>query len=121
MYFTLRIPCFCNFVLLGAIECNFLEPIGPRRCSGAVGQPLIFHLTDTVNPDVMLKKDKKHMILKVKKHSVNVNEEYGSFTDGILKLGKATKRHSGDYLLEEFGSDGNLLKEINVQLQITGG
>lgn len=69
----------------------------------------------------MLKKDKKHMILKVKKHSVNVNEEYGSFTDGILKLGKATKRHSGDYLLEEFGSDGNLQKKINVQLQITGG
>lgn len=121
MYFTLRLPCFCYFVLLGAIECNFLEPTGPPRCSGAVGQPLIFHLTKTADPDVMLKKDKKHMILKVKKHNVTVNEEYESFTDGILKLGKATKRHSGDYLLEEFGSDGKLLKEINMQLEITGG
>lgn len=113
---------FCYFILLGVIECNFLEHTGPGLCSGAVGQLLIFHLTVAVNPDIVLKKDNKHMILKVKNHSVTGNnEEYESFTNGILKLGKATKRHSGDYLLEEYGSNGNLLKEINVQLEITGG
>ncbi|XP_049896932.1 uncharacterized protein LOC126388083 [Epinephelus moara] len=40
------------------------------------------------------------------------------FEDGTIKLGKAMKRHTGDYVLEEFGSDGVLLKKVNVHLVI---
>ncbi|XP_036975778.1 uncharacterized protein LOC119031424 [Acanthopagrus latus] len=102
----------------GAIECNFSELTGPRRCFGEAGQPLIFHLPNPVNPDIILKKDNNHLILKLKGHSVTMHEVYESFTSGILRLGKATKRHSGDYLLEEFGSDGKLLKQLSVHLEI---
>lgn len=121
LYFTLIIACFDSFARLGAIECNFSELTGPRRCFGEAGQPLIFHLPNPVNPDIILKKDNNHLILKLKGHSVTMHEEYESFTSGILRLGKATKRHSGDYLLEEFGSDGKLLKQISVHLEIFGG
>ena len=69
----------------------------------------------------MLKKDNNRLILKLRDHSVTVHEEYESFTNRILKLWNATKRHSGDYLLEEIGSDGNLIKQINVKLEIFGG
>lgn len=116
---ALRVYVF--LVFLGAIECNFSEPTGPQRCFGEVGQPLIFHLPNPVAPDIILKKDNNRLILKLRDHSLTVHEEYESFTNGILKLGKATKRHSGDYLLDEFGSDGNLLKQINVHLEIFCG
>lgn len=37
-----------------------------------------------------------------------------------LKLGNATKQHSGHYSLEVFGSDGRLLTKTNVHLEIQG-
>ncbi|KAI4814246.1 hypothetical protein KUCAC02_003449, partial [Chaenocephalus aceratus] len=45
-------------------------------------------------------------------------KKYELFTNGTVKLGNATKRHSGDYLLEEFGSNGSLLKMLQVHLEI---
>ncbi|XP_019120091.2 uncharacterized protein LOC109139802 [Larimichthys crocea] len=105
----------------GSIECNFSEPAG-ARCFGIAGQPLLFHLTNTANPDIRLTKDDKFPILKVKNHNVTQNKEYVNhfafFTNGTFKLGNAMKKHSGDYLLTEHGSDGVLLRNVTVHLEI---
>ncbi|XP_037604176.1 uncharacterized protein LOC119475485 isoform X2 [Sebastes umbrosus] len=70
----------------------------------------------------MLTKDDKYIILKTKNQRVIQHEEYVNlfdlFTNGKIKLGHAMKKHSGDYLLEEFGSDGVLWKKVNVRLEI---
>ncbi|XP_044079393.1 uncharacterized protein LOC122888710 [Siniperca chuatsi] len=107
----------------GSTECRFSEPTGARQCFGAVGQLLMFHLPNTANTEVKLKKDNKYIILKIVKNQiVTQHEEYMNqselFTNGTFKLGNAMKRHSGDYRLEEFGSNGTLLKEVNVHLEI---
>lgn len=65
------------------------------------------------------------MILKiVKNRTVTLYEECAHesefFTNGTFKLGNAMKRHSGDYVLEEFGSDGVLVKKVTVHLEIQG-
>ncbi|XP_038563556.1 uncharacterized protein LOC119894916 [Micropterus salmoides] len=107
----------------GSIECNFSERSGAQQCFGAVGQLLIFHLPNATNTEVKLTKDDKYLILKiVKNQTVTLHEEYANqferFTNGTIKLGKAMKRHSGDYLLEEFGSNGVSLKKVKVHLEI---
>lgn len=105
---------------LGYIEYNFSEPTG-ALCFGAVGQLLIFHLPNT---DIRLKKDGDGLILKAQNHRVTLygkyRNEYELFTNGTFKLGKATKKRSGDYVLEEFGSNGTLLKKVKVHLEIQG-
>ncbi|KAG8008537.1 hypothetical protein GBF38_019737 [Nibea albiflora] len=107
----------------GSIECNFSEPTG-AQCFGTVGQPLLFHLTNTANPDIRLIKDDKIPILKVKNHKMSLNNEYVNhfelFTNGTFKLGNAMKKHSGDYLLTEYGVDGTLLRNVTVRLEIQG-
>lgn len=117
------IKYFFRFVFLGSIECNFSEPT-EARCFGTAGQPLLFHLRNTENPDIRLTKDNKFLILKVKNHNVSVNNEYVNhfelFTNGTFKLGNAMKKHSGDYLLTEYGSKGALLRNVTVHLQIQG-
>ena len=115
---------FFPFLFLGSIECNFSEP-GARLCSGVLGQQLIFHLSDTTDTKIRLIKDNADIIFKKGKNTmVTLHEEYVNpselFTNGTIKLGKATKRHSGDYLLEEFGSDGVLLKKVEVHVEIRG-
>ncbi|XP_050934491.1 uncharacterized protein LOC108893970 isoform X2 [Lates calcarifer] len=107
----------------GSFECSFSEPTGDQQCFGAVGQPLLFHLPTTADTNMKLTKDDKYMILKVDKNQiVSLNKEYvnqsENVTPGTLNLGNAMKRHSGDYMLEEFGSNGTLVKKINVHLEI---
>ncbi|XP_042355495.1 uncharacterized protein LOC121952742 [Plectropomus leopardus] len=107
----------------GSIECSFSEPAGVQQCFGAVGQLLIFHLPNTANTDITLKKDDEYIIFKrVKNKTVTLHEEYTHqpqlFTDGTIKLGHAMKRHSGEYVLEEFGSNGVLLKNVKMHLEI---
>ncbi|XP_042355730.1 uncharacterized protein LOC121952918 isoform X2 [Plectropomus leopardus] len=107
----------------GAIECSFSNPTGVQQCFGAVGQLLIFHLSNTANTDITLKKDDEYIIFKrVKNKTVTLHEDYMNqpepFTNGSIKLGYAMKRHSGDYQLEEFGFNGVLLKKVNVNLEI---
>lgn len=85
---------------------------------------MIFHLPNRPT-DIRLKKDNNCMILKiVKNRTVTLYEECAHesefFTNGTFKLGNAMKRHSGDYVLEEFGSDGVLVKKVNVHLEIQG-
>ncbi|XP_070772805.1 uncharacterized protein [Enoplosus armatus] len=107
----------------GSIEYSFSEPTGIRQRCGAVGQLLIFHLPNTANSEIKLKKDNEHLIFKIVKNKiVTLHEDYANqpelFTNGTIKLGNAMKTHSGDYLLEEFGSNGTLLKKLNVHLEI---
>nr|XP_029138548.1 uncharacterized protein LOC110004228 isoform X1 [Labrus bergylta] len=110
----------------GSIECNFTEATGTQQCYGAVGQLLIFHLPNTADTDVRLKKDKKYMILKSYKNQIeSLHEEYVNhsnqtelFTKGRLELGKATKKHSGDYMLEEYSGNGNFIRKVNVHVEI---
>ena len=110
---------------LGSIECNLSEHPEAQACVGAVGELLIFHLPNTANTSLRLKKDNEYIVLKIQKnktlykHEEFVNQ-YELFTNGIVKLGSATKRHSGDYLLEEFGSNGSLLNILKVHLEIQG-
>ncbi|XP_040006463.1 uncharacterized protein LOC120802576 isoform X2 [Xiphias gladius] len=107
----------------GPTECSFLEPTGDHQCFGAVGQPLLFHLPNTADTFIKLIKDSKYLILRaVKNQTVYLNEEYVNqselFTTGTFNLGNTMKRHSGDYLLEEYRSDGALLKKAKVHLEI---
>ncbi|KAK9536903.1 hypothetical protein VZT92_006656 [Zoarces viviparus] len=107
----------------GTIKCNFSGAAGARRCSGAVGQLLIFHLTNTAKTNIRLSKDDKYVVLGIAKNQIETsNEEYVSqsevFTNGTITLGNATKRHSGDYLLDEYDSDGVLLKQVNMHLEL---
>ncbi|KAM4544855.1 sodium-dependent phosphate transport protein 2A-like [Odontesthes bonariensis] len=104
----------------GPIECSFSESAVTQQCSGAEGQPLIFHLSNKQNVEIKLLKDGKHKIFK-KHKNVTVNPEYVNqfkFYNGTLNLGHAMKKHSGDYKMEEFGPDGKNLKTVNVHLQI---
>ncbi|XP_045896348.1 uncharacterized protein LOC123963492 isoform X1 [Micropterus dolomieu] len=107
----------------GSTECNFSGRSETQQCFGAVGQLLIFHLPNAPNTEVRLTKDDKYLILKIVKNQIETaHKEYTNlsdrFTNGTIKLGKAMKRHSGDYLLEEFGSNGASLKKVKVHLQI---
>ncbi|XP_068591130.1 uncharacterized protein [Cebidichthys violaceus] len=106
----------------GSIECNLSEAAGARQCFGAVGQLLIFHLTNKANTNIRLTKDGTYLILKIAKNQTETDEEYVTqsevFTNGTITLGNAMKRHSGDYLLEEHGSNGVLLKRVNMRLEI---
>ncbi|XP_040908207.1 uncharacterized protein LOC121191165 isoform X2 [Toxotes jaculatrix] len=107
----------------GSFECNFSEPNASPQCFGAVGQPLIFHLPDTVDKDIKLTKDNKSRILKAAKNQIqSLDEEYVykdyNFTSGTLNLRNAMKRHSGNYVLEQHGPDGALLKKVQVHLEI---
>ncbi|XP_049447252.1 uncharacterized protein LOC125897840 [Epinephelus fuscoguttatus] len=107
----------------GSVECNFSKGTGAQMCFGAVGQLLIFQLSKTSNTEMTLIKDDKYIILKIQKNQkVTLHEEYVNqsalFNDGTIKLGKAMKRHTGNYVLEEFGSEGVLLKKVNVHLII---
>ncbi|XP_054873402.1 T-cell surface antigen CD2 [Amphiprion ocellaris] len=110
----------------GSIECNFSDSTEPRQCFGAVGELLIFHLSDKANPELTLFKDGKQRILKIDKHgNVTLHEEYANqseltYEHGTLKLLNTMKIHSGDYEMEEFSSDGKLLKKVKVHLEIQG-
>lgn len=115
-------------IFLGSVECNFSISTGSLECFGTVGQLLLFHLPNTTNTEFKLIKDNKYLILrKVKNQIVTLSEEYAALQSesellrsGTLNLGNITKRHSGDYTLEEYGSSGNLLKKVNGQLEIQG-
>ncbi|KAK2828268.1 hypothetical protein Q5P01_019302 [Channa striata] len=106
-------------------ECNFSDPTGAQKCFGAAGHLFVFHLPNTPNIDMMLTKDNKYLILKVKNQKITLNENYTEaqneaefFASGTLLLGNAVKKHAGNYLLDIFGSNGNLLEKISVHLEI---
>ncbi|XP_067348075.1 T-cell surface antigen CD2-like [Channa argus] len=109
----------------GFNKCNFSELTGGQQCFGAAGQLFLFHLPNTANMEMTLKKDNKYVIFKVKNQKVTLNENYTEpqneaefFASGTLILGNAMKKHSGKYVLEIFDPNGNLLKKINVHLEI---
>ena len=86
-----------------------------------MGKQLIFHLPNT---NIRLKKGDIILIFKKLPNTPPVYgqsaKEVVSFTNGTLKLGKATKEHAGVYTLEEFSSSGTLVKKVNVLLKVQG-
>ncbi|CAI5642995.1 uncharacterized protein LOC109203890 [Oreochromis niloticus] len=105
----------------GSGECIFSE--SSATCFGATGQLLIFHLSYKRGTSIVITKDDKHRILKISNQGkVTLDKEYVNQSDSIdtviLKVGEATKKHSGHYQLEEHDHDGKLLKKINVYLKI---
>ncbi|CAI5642983.1 unnamed protein product [Oreochromis niloticus] len=107
----------------GSVECIFSESPGTHYCFGAVEQSLIFHLSHKTDTSIVVMKDNKHRVLKTDNHViVFLDHEYvnqpNSINNGTLKLGKAMKKHSGYYQLEEHDSNGKLLKKVNVSLKI---
>lgn len=126
-YIEYPIACLC---VLGSVKCNFTETSEGQQCFGAVGQLLLFHLSNPPNTEIKVTKDNKYMILRRGKDLiVTVNEEYVEshsnnqselLMNGTLILGKAMKRHSGNYTVEEFNSDGILLKKATFHLEIQG-
>ncbi|CAI5642986.1 unnamed protein product [Oreochromis niloticus] len=107
----------------GSVECIFSESPGTHYCFGAVGQSLIFHLSHKIDTSIVVMKDNKHRVLKTENHeTVFLDHEYvnqlNSINNGTLKLGKAMKKHSGYYQLEEHDSKGKLLKKANICLKI---
>ncbi|CAK6976285.1 uncharacterized protein LOC122995085 isoform X1 [Scomber scombrus] len=102
----------------GFMECNLSEPTGAHQCFGAVGQPLIFNLPNTANTEIMVTKDDKYLIFKRDKNKRVTYNESGDFTNQTFKLNNATKRHSGNYQMEEHGLNGTLLKKVKVHLEI---
>lgn len=70
-------------------------------------------------------KDNKNWVVKTDNNGAMIlNHEYvnqpNGVNNGTLKLGKAMKKHSGYYQLEEHDSNGKLLKKANVSLKIYG-
>ncbi|XP_008286208.1 uncharacterized protein LOC103361797 [Stegastes partitus] len=109
----------------GLTECNFSHSHGTRQCFGALGQPLIFHLSDKTNTLIRLTKDGKYMILKREKTgNVILDDKFVDPSElthnGKFKLLNAMKIHSGDYELEEHSSDGTLIRQVIVHLEIQG-
>ncbi|XP_047463436.1 uncharacterized protein LOC125021416 [Mugil cephalus] len=108
----------------GSIECNFLQCNGTCQCRAAAGQPLIFHLTNKVDTSLILMKDDKDRILKreTRGKTVKISDEYKKefedLNNGKVKLRNAAKKHSGNYLLEEHGSDGVLQRNVTVHLEV---
>ncbi|CAG5871709.1 unnamed protein product [Menidia menidia] len=106
----------------GPTVCSFIESPRIEQCFGTEGQPLIFHLSNTINTDVSLTKDNRFQIFDFKKSvTKSVNSEYVSQSttyNGTLNLGKAMKKHSGHYLLEEYGTDGKNVKKVNMSLHV---
>ncbi|XP_026225599.1 uncharacterized protein LOC113168805 isoform X2 [Anabas testudineus] len=110
-----------------SIKCSFIETSAGQQCFSEVGKLLLFHLTNRTNTEMNLKKDNGLQIFKYNHQRVTLNDEYvepqskdqsETFTSGTLNLGKAKKRHSGNYTLEEFKSNGVLLKKVTVHLEI---
>lgn len=65
------------------------------------------------------------MILKRDKNQtgslyVEHNNKTEIFANGTVKLGSAMKSHSGEYMLEEFGSNGAFVKKVQLHLEIYG-
>ncbi|XP_028277676.1 uncharacterized protein LOC114446335 isoform X2 [Parambassis ranga] len=86
-----------------------------------VGQQLIFHLSDKANTTFTLWKEDKHRFLK-SSGNVTIDQRHANHSQyingGTYKLGNAMKTDSGNYTLEEFGSNGMLVKKVHVSLEI---
>lgn len=110
------------------MECNFSESMGPLKCFGALGDPLIFHLPMN-EKNMMLKKENISTILNLNKLNtphlkVILHKKYVDhctfFNNGTLKINNAQRTDSGQYQLQTHGSNGIFLYEINMHLEIQG-
>lgn len=110
--------------LKGPLECSFEDTAEIRQCHGEEGQQLIFHLSNRTNTSIQLTKDGTIRILKIDRNgSAQLDEKYVNqfeqIQTGKFKLVKATKKHSGEYKLEEHSvTDGKMIKTVKVRLNI---
>ncbi|XP_042083112.1 T-cell surface antigen CD2-like [Haplochromis burtoni] len=124
IFIYISIPILATTALAkGSVECIFSESPGTHYCFGAVGQSLIFHLSHKIDTTMGVMKDNKNWVVKTHNNGAMIlNHEYvnqpNGINNGTLKLGKAMKKHSGYYQLEEHDSNGKLLKKANVSLKI---
>lgn len=86
---------------------------------------LSFHLPDSSNSSLSLKKDNQYIIFRIKNNELNTQyKKYASnarlFPNGTVTLGQAKKNHSGDYMIEEYDLHGSLVRKIKVHLEIQG-
>nr|XP_046267468.1 uncharacterized protein LOC124071079 [Scatophagus argus] len=100
-----------------SMECNLSGSIGAQQCFGALGKPLIFHLP--INGTKTILKNKTHTILNA---VVNSHGEYISQSalsaNGTFMLNAARRTDSGDYQLKAYTTEGKLLRDINMHLEI---
>ena len=72
----------------------------------------------------MLTKNKTLIILNTAKGAGILPEEYKNqstyVSNGTFKLNNAQRTDAGNYQLQTFGSDGKLLHDISVHLEIQG-
>ncbi|XP_047464014.1 uncharacterized protein LOC125021831 [Mugil cephalus] len=91
----------------GSLECNLTNPTPTtKQCLGKLGAPLIFYLPTSTKFTYLL------YLLK-RGNVIDTNN------NGTLKLNKASREDSGDYLLETFNStSGQRLNEIRIHVEI---
>ncbi|XP_029956506.1 uncharacterized protein LOC115395215 [Salarias fasciatus] len=106
----------------GSFECNFSEPNESHLCLGEEGQPLIFHLSNVTQSELRLVKDGKYWVLK-KELSGEVKSQEGYEFEiidmGTFSLTNSRKNHSGNYTMQEFNSEGKLLKKTTMRVEIS--
>ncbi|XP_029956505.1 uncharacterized protein LOC115395214 isoform X2 [Salarias fasciatus] len=106
----------------GSFECNFSEPNESHLCLGEEGQPLIFHLSNVTQSEIRLVKDGKFQVLK-RELSGEVKSQEGYEFEiidmGTFSLTNSRKNHSGNYMMQEFNSEGKLLKKTTMRVEIS--
>ncbi|XP_024862785.2 uncharacterized protein LOC112450684 [Kryptolebias marmoratus] len=105
----------------GLNECSFEDAAETHQCHGVEGQQLIFHLSNKRNSELRLTKDENHRILRRNKNGTVDKYDiwFEDLQNGTFKLGKAMKKHSGEYLLEEYSfTDGKVMKTVKICLNI---
>ncbi|XP_070773722.1 uncharacterized protein [Enoplosus armatus] len=106
----------------GSLGCNFSGPTGAQKCSGALGEPLIFHLPKNTERLELTKIGVSRVKILTVHKAVKVHETYinhsAYFTNGTFKLHNARKTDSGHYQLQIHGPDGKCMHVINMHLEI---
>ncbi|CAI5642994.1 uncharacterized protein LOC102083115 isoform X2 [Oreochromis niloticus] len=121
IYMIIAAPAM-TAVAQGSSECNLTEP-GPQTCFGVLGEPLVFYIPNKPHIKTSLKKSTDNILTLKNDTLISLNEKYKNrtifFTNGTLKLNKATKNDSGAYRMETHNStDGVLLYAVNIHLHI---
>ncbi|CAI5642990.1 unnamed protein product [Oreochromis niloticus] len=121
IYMIITAPAM-TAVAQGSSECNLTEP-GPQTCFGVLGEALVFYIPNKPHIKTSLKKSADNILTLKNDTLISLNEKYKNrtifFTNGTLKLNKATKNDSGEYSMETHNStEGVLLHTVNIHLHI---
>ncbi|XP_011481463.1 uncharacterized protein LOC105355562 isoform X2 [Oryzias latipes] len=103
----------------GFTECSFNES-GETLCFAVAGKSRLFYLLNTDFVDMRLLKDGTNRILKTLPNgSVQIYTNTASyFKNGTIKLNNVSKKDAGTYMLEEFNSEGKVLRKCRIHLNV---